>query len=634
MAAWFKEFRNEHGFTSYSDNETPVTVDIALLAVTYFCVLLSVATLIATLGIRGREKWSAFLRAGYAVAVGSIILVCLVGHNWQQGDVHITSPYVYRSTSPFKGSIGLRVGLHGTNVTLKGYYNGAAGDGYVYYVEEMPWADFGHETERYSYFLQRGLPEPILKVMEFISIDDGGLRWGRSFHTAGHFAKVLLWTAFAFWLVTNLLLFSVVVYGAYMFFFTGVTMVLACISYHASQLEQPLVISFGDMDLRVSYGWSFWLTLATGIVTLLLGLILIIFDHFAHDGIADFFQLEKLDEEEYMECDDSKSRRPSSSSGSMSYILDRRGSQVPQDRRGSIFMDPSRRPSRYNEVIMKSLGLAPPPAQVFAASRSSLHGSSSSLSKMDCDAVTHNFKSNPIYGLTKTKLSPTNSLNKEDVSCFGDMEFVCRRSRVSSSTAKPSLATLQEHRDNHANEKLYASTSPYSPTGIKRARLSDPGFATSLDAFEGENSEPHRRTSEGSKRQCQSSGLGDTKTKRLSVRSGGGTPPEAVLTSTVFPYTPAHTAGLNPSTTTQLKQNLSSQETVVKMLSRQNSRESSSSRGTSKSSSSDSGRGGSDDKTWESGSGAGSESCTEDTTAILNKGLRKEVVVDIEASSL
>ena len=55
MAAWFKEFRNEHGFTSYQDNETPVTVDIALLAVTYFCVLLSVATLIATLGIRGRE---------------------------------------------------------------------------------------------------------------------------------------------------------------------------------------------------------------------------------------------------------------------------------------------------------------------------------------------------------------------------------------------------------------------------------------------------------------------------------------------------------------------------------------------------------------------------------------------------
>ncbi|GFR61941.1 dual oxidase maturation factor 1 [Elysia marginata] len=657
MAAWFKEFRNEHGFTSYPDNETPVTVDIALLAVTYFCVLLSVATLIATLGIRGREKWSAFLRAGYAVAVGSIILVCLVGHGWQQGDVSITSPYVYRTNLPFQGSVGLRVGLHGTNVTLEGYYKGAAGDGYVYYVEEMPWADFGHETERYSYFLQRGLPEPVLKVMEFISIDDGGLRWGRSFHTAGHFAKVLLWTAFAFWLVTNLLLFSVVVYGAYMFFFTGLTMVLACISYHASQLDQPLVISFGDVDLRVSYGWSFWLTLSTGIVTLILGLILIIFDHFAHEGVADFFQLEKLGDEDLFECDDRKVRHPSSS-GSISYILDRRGSVVPppgQDRRGSIFLDPSRRPSRYNEMIMKSLGLAPPPGQVFASSRLGMNGSTSSLSRLDkmtvdCDHTVDNAKTNPLYGVHKTKLSPSNSLTKEDDSC-SEMEFVCRKTKVCSSTTKPSLATLREHRDNHANEKIYAETSPCSPTDPKRPRVSDPGLVNSLDMFQGEGGQHHRRISEGSKKLPAEAKSADRRGQQSLDGLEAPSPSDVFLSSTTaFPYTPRSTARTGPdassSSSSAVEQKRKQpapepEEVVVEIFTRQHSRESSSSDNPSASSSSDSGRGASDEKQWESGSGTGSDCYPDDTATtttqcntILGSGLGKEVVVNIEASSL
>ena len=44
-----------------------------------------------------------------------------------------------------------------------------------------------------SHFLDRGLPHPLLTVMDFLSVDDGGLRWGRSFHSAGYFACALLW---------------------------------------------------------------------------------------------------------------------------------------------------------------------------------------------------------------------------------------------------------------------------------------------------------------------------------------------------------------------------------------------------------------------------------------------------------
>ena len=41
-------------------------------------------------------------------------------------------------------------------------------------------------------FLERGLPQPMLTVVEFFSIDEGGFRWGRSFARAGYFAKILL----------------------------------------------------------------------------------------------------------------------------------------------------------------------------------------------------------------------------------------------------------------------------------------------------------------------------------------------------------------------------------------------------------------------------------------------------------
>ncbi|GFN94568.1 dual oxidase maturation factor 1 [Plakobranchus ocellatus] len=654
MAAWFKEFRNEHGFTSYSDNETPVTVDVALLAVTYFCVLLSVATLIATLGIRGREKWSAALRACYAVAVGSIILVCIVGHDWQRGEVHITSPYVYRSNLPFEGSVGLRVSLHGTNVTLDGYYKGAAGEGYVYYAEEMPWADFGEARESYAHYLHRGLPEPVLKVLEYISIDDGGLRWGRAFQTAGHFCSVLLWTAFAFWLVTNLLLFSVVVYGAYMFFLTGVSMVMACVSYHVCQLKQPLVISFGDVDLRISYGWCFWLALATGCITVILGLTLILFDRCAHDEVAVFFHLERLDEEEYFEPDDKKTQANPSSS--LRFTLDRRGTLVPptgETRRGSIFLEPGRRPSRYNDFLLNTLGMSPLSAKAFSAAGKGLSRSSCSLNKMaDQDATKSVSKTNPVYGMTLSPFDITYQQQQEqedDGETCSEMEYVCKDSKVCSSPRKPSLATLREHRDNHANEKIYASNSN-GAAQVQRGHglsVSSPSLGEKAD---GQSCNPlgsrDRRdiTAENS---SPGMSIGDQSFQGSDASSLNG----IVLSPTSFPFPSSATPTPDLSTvrrsscppaTSERQAQSPPPEIVVEMYSRQNSvMSSSSSEGPSAASSEDSGRGASDSKTSagdnsSSGENSGPEDEGTKFSTVIGFGPanKRDVVVNIETASL
>ena len=46
--------------------------------------------------------------------------MCIYGHGWQEGEITVTSPYVYRSSLPFEGRVAVNVALHGTNITLEG----------------------------------------------------------------------------------------------------------------------------------------------------------------------------------------------------------------------------------------------------------------------------------------------------------------------------------------------------------------------------------------------------------------------------------------------------------------------------------------------------------------------------------
>ncbi|XP_071103204.1 dual oxidase maturation factor 1-like [Haliotis cracherodii] len=334
--AWFGAFRNSHGFSWYEDNPTAATVDIPLAAVTYFCILVSVATLIASLGIRGKDRWITALRAIYGLAVGSIILVGAYSHSWQTGTLQVTTPYVYRSPQQFQGVVGVHVALHGANVTLIGQFGSSPHSGHVAYSESLPWSDFGHESDAFHDFVGRGLPDPILRVVEHLCADAGGLRWGKAFHTAGDFACALLWTAFAFWIVTNILLFSVICYGGYMFVLTGFTMSLTCLVYHVCQPSNSLVISYGEHILRTYYDWSFWLILVTGLATFVLGLLIVFLDHIFPKKMAEVMGVDAGIEDDRGEF------------GAFASLRDRKESIFfTQDRRGSIFQDRERRSSLY-----------------------------------------------------------------------------------------------------------------------------------------------------------------------------------------------------------------------------------------------------------------------------------------------
>jgi len=45
----------------------------------------------------------------------------------------------------------------------------------------------------YRTALMRGLPQPIVYILEFFRVDDGGFVWQRAVRSAGHFAYIIFW---------------------------------------------------------------------------------------------------------------------------------------------------------------------------------------------------------------------------------------------------------------------------------------------------------------------------------------------------------------------------------------------------------------------------------------------------------
>ncbi|XP_022248481.1 dual oxidase maturation factor 1-like [Limulus polyphemus] len=127
--------------------------------------------------------------------------------------------------------------------------------------------------EHYREAQIKGLPFPVLTVAEYLSLDTEGFSWGWQYRQAGYYSYVLLWTAFALWILSNILFCSVPRYGAFCLQLTGAVILLANIIYSLLLPEKALVIPFEGGTLVFKYGWCFWLLLAVGIIGLLVGVI-------------------------------------------------------------------------------------------------------------------------------------------------------------------------------------------------------------------------------------------------------------------------------------------------------------------------------------------------------------------------
>ncbi|XP_021948570.1 uncharacterized protein LOC110846211 isoform X2 [Folsomia candida] len=293
MRGWFDAFRNDGGPTLYSySNRTPVTGDVPTISLYVLFFTLFIAFVIIFPGVR-KERFTTFTVTTLSLFVGSAILVSKYGSAWHVADTSIMSYYRAFSREKLAADIGVHIGLMHFNVTLQDIYlsgtvlsslnlndslvnTGLLED--IDYNERFHWESATEIQEEFREALIKGLPYPILTVVEYFSMDEEGFCWGRSYRQAGYYASILLWASFASWCLMNLLLVVVPRYGAYQMIVTGALMITTNVLYYLLIPSTRLMIRFEDNFLMFKFGWCYWLCFSAGILCVAFGAVISIVD--------------------------------------------------------------------------------------------------------------------------------------------------------------------------------------------------------------------------------------------------------------------------------------------------------------------------------------------------------------------
>ncbi|NXX84900.1 DOXA1 factor, partial [Urocolius indicus] len=243
-------------------------------------------------GIRGRGRLFWFLRVVVGLFVGAVILTSQFSRDWETGWVTANTSYKSFSRALVNVDIGVHIGLAGVNITLVGNPVNQVNET-IDYNEHFSWsfdADYDHS---YSEGLQRGLPSPILYVVEKFTTQSP-CSMHRQYRISGHYASLTLWMAFCTWLV-SILLFSmpILLYGGYMLLLTAALMLFSLLFFFTARNTLKCPIQFGPASLKTDYGESFWLTLVTGLLCLLLGSGVIILNSIQPEKLKLVFNLDK-----------------------------------------------------------------------------------------------------------------------------------------------------------------------------------------------------------------------------------------------------------------------------------------------------------------------------------------------------
>ncbi|VDO81864.1 unnamed protein product [Soboliphyme baturini] len=116
--------------------------------------------------------------------------------------------------------------------------------------------------------LRKGLPYPIITVIEYMSVDKAGFLWGRGYRLAGYYTNMLLWLSFSLWIAQLFVLCLLPRYFSRALVLVGATLLLTDAVYMLS-CPKNLAVPFLGLDgthskLEFKFGWCFWLILAAG----------------------------------------------------------------------------------------------------------------------------------------------------------------------------------------------------------------------------------------------------------------------------------------------------------------------------------------------------------------------------------
>jgi len=277
MKGWFDAFRSEGGPTLYAySNRTSVTGDFTTITIVLFFLTIFLAFLTVFPGIR-KEKFSSFCTVTLSLLVGLTLMICNFGSEWHVGRAQIISSYRAFSKQKINAVMGVSIGLDHVNVTLQVIpRDNRTLD--INFNERFNWEKPSDMRDQYHSALVKGLPYPILTVAEYLAVDNESFSWGRYYRAAGYYTTILIWSAFASWLLMNIMLVNIPRYGAYLMVLNGGLMVLACAVFWLLMPPKPLHIRFEEVWIDFNLGWCFWMTLVVGGLEMAVGLIISILD--------------------------------------------------------------------------------------------------------------------------------------------------------------------------------------------------------------------------------------------------------------------------------------------------------------------------------------------------------------------
>ncbi|XP_049754041.1 dual oxidase maturation factor 2 [Elephas maximus indicus] len=254
----------------YPGSRLAAGFSVPLLIVILVFLALATSFLAILPGIRGRSRWFWLVRIILSLFIGAEIVAVHFSAEWFVGRVSASTSYKAFSAARVRASVGLQVGLEGINITLTGTPVQQLNET-IDYNEQFSWSLGKNYAEEYAHALVKGLPDPVLYLAEKFS-PSSPCRLHHPYRLAGHYASALLWVAFCLWLLSNALLsMPVPLYGGLALMTTGAFTLFAVFTFASISSVPFCPLRLGFATLTAHYGAAFWVTLATGILCLLLG---------------------------------------------------------------------------------------------------------------------------------------------------------------------------------------------------------------------------------------------------------------------------------------------------------------------------------------------------------------------------
>ena len=126
--------------------------------------------------------------------------------------------------------------------------------------------------------LQRGLPVPILTVINYLGHQEEGFRWSFDFRLAGHYCQFVLTLSLICWAWMNIFFLVIPRYGAVAMIVTGILALIAVFIYWILLPVRDLVIHLNGSIINFKMGGCYWTVFTAGFAALITGFVLLVVD--------------------------------------------------------------------------------------------------------------------------------------------------------------------------------------------------------------------------------------------------------------------------------------------------------------------------------------------------------------------